>query len=74
MRSLARGVQQQNQQLLLDKAVEAYQAQQTSLVEFDKEIQRIRDIPEAELERNDVGLNWEQIAKMWVRRHSDEMR
>jgi len=68
MANLAKGVRQQNQQILLNKLYKEFNTPNSdlSLDEFNKEMSKIKSMSDRELEENTEGINWDLIAKTYV--------
>lgn len=66
-RELARGVRQENQKLLLEQAMER---NHRAITDLHTELERIKGIPEKELELNTQGIDFSWIAREFCPRRS----
>jgi hypothetical protein len=63
-KNLAKAIRQYNQHLMVNKTMEEYQRRgNTDLGEFNAEMERIRSLPDEELEKNIEGIDWDDLAK-----------
>lgn len=68
--TLRSAVRQQNQQIILNKLYERYKSE-GSLSEFEREVQRIKDMTDEELESNVDDIDWDLISKSSLPQRSD---
>lgn len=68
IKNLKRGVRQLNQKRLVDDLIESFQLNSNgNLGEFNKKMEEIRNMSEVELEGDVQSIDWENIAKNFVR-------
>jgi hypothetical protein len=67
IKDLARGVRQQNQELLSNALLEQFQQRNDPrLEEYNESMEKIKSLPDSDLELNQEGLDWKKIAKVYV--------
>eukprot|EP01105_Mastigella_eilhardi_P024190 TRINITY_DN626_c0_g1_i8.p1 TRINITY_DN626_c0_g1~~TRINITY_DN626_c0_g1_i8.p1 ORF type:complete len:439 (+),score=142.02 TRINITY_DN626_c0_g1_i8:88-1404(+) len=70
IKALLRGVRTFRQQVLLNATMTEYKRDKKPLELFNKEMERIRQMPDTELLRTTEGVDWEGIAKQYVSQRS----
>lgn len=67
IKNLKRGVRQQNQDLLVQQLMEHFQQTgDSNLTAFNKEMEKIRNMSDTELESDVSHIDWEKLSKIHV--------